>query len=953
MSKNQEDTNINTRQIYNRLSSDSVASDYKPGVELTKFSAKNDELDQQSIGALSAYELSKNNEDQDHSNNNGERFQFMAYQKRSNKLNDLTVVMPYLGKLSTVVGQENFVVVWERLSFVVDTSLHDKVINCFNRSLKGIWPLKRHKQEDDFETTTSNDNLRISVSMNSECSEKVNKMNAKRVIFENLNGFIKSGEISAILGPSGAGKTSLLNAICGKVDNYRGTVKLIGGGSRNMRLSIIPQKDYLIENLTVKENLLYSSKILNTNKEFDHKTHILSIVRMLNLTDCFESSVSNISGGEYKRVSIAQELLKQPDLLILDEPTSGLDSLNCKNLIKSLACLIDASRSGSINPIAIVMTIHQPDVEVFHMFDHVYCMARRGRVIYDGHPGDVLEVLNSQLKGLSNYDAAIDAQNFAVNPATLLIEIASETIYGQEVIEKLARYQKTKFELEMRGKDCRNQVLHEQLHKQLVEILNSETSSKQHNYSIDPDKSESSDTLSISVSSNSSNGQEKQQAAKLARDRRLNAKKDNHGKFWSHTNILARRTFKSTIRDSLVTVISFLFFLTIPFVMWMVYSEKIGSSKACPIIQRDLEMVSMISNKTIEKIVSLKEELNFSHECTIMLFLMTYSFSMCSIGVTSIAFPLNMHILLKEVRNGWYNLPSFVIAKTIANFPFEVLFPAMSLMLCYVLLDMPPSYMHWRFWAMALVMALISVISNTHGLIFGAIFMDSVETAIFMALSTTLPLVLLSGFTSRVKNMPKLLRHLSWLSPYRYSTNALNLIRFGHGICPCDDSTADYLNSEHPKLLDISENMRPLFSYYLTSNARDPQTTPETVETTIDSMIDNTNKNLTIFASTGVIKPFGVGSELNIDEIDRLELLSEIEANQIDPFKRLANLITKSFTFGREITTCDTVRPEILADLETPTDDYLPYLFLGMILLLIVFKILLFVIVKYRIGKRV
>lgn len=1022
MSEDQTGTCIDVSQVYNSQSNDSVAQNCEPEIKLTKFNTLNADFESQAKqnfkGTLSVDQLTKINNHSVGSNNNKWPW-FLASKKDSVSFNNLTDIMPYQSGIlggekqvvSTVAGHEHFVVIWKRLSFQVDISLYDRAINRLGMGLfKDIWPLatksttkpqQQQIESKNFEANISSDELsKSSSSVDSESASSVDSfhtINSKRTIFEDLNGFIKSGEISAILGPSGSGKTSLLNAICGKVENYRGKIQLIGGGLRRMRLSIIPQKDYLIENLTVKENLLFSSKILNTNKDFNHESHIMNIVRMLNLTSCLESSVLNISGGEYKRVSIAQELLKQPDLLILDEPTSGLDSLNCKNLIKSLAQLIDASRKGTINPIAIVMTIHQPDIDVFQLFDHVYCMAKNGRVIYDGHPSDVMEILNSQLKGLiSNLEPTTSTQKqmFSTNPANLLIEIASENIYGREVVEKLARYQRKKFELEMSEADyTKNKLSPKQLHEQLITILNLEPiiSSKSMiditNGKFGSNNSSNNNlSTSLTLSSDSSlnqphqhqyhhhqpQPQSKTQEGQLVRDKRLNAKKDNQGNFWYHTNILARRAFKSTIRDSLMTIISLLFHLSMPLVMWTVFSERIGTIKACPIIQRELDMVSMISNKSQDRMNELKEEMVLAIECTVMLYLITYSFSMCSIAVTALAFPLNMHILLKEVKNGWYNLPSFVIAKTIANFPFEILFPVISLMLTYILLGMPSSYFEWRFWGMALVMALISVISHTHGLIFGAICMDSVETAIFMAISSTLPLTLLSGFTARIKNMPKLLQHMSWLSPYRYSSDALNILRFGYGICPCDQSTVDYLKTEQANLSDIPQNMKPLFTYYLTNTASEPQNEPTTttpleiVGSTIASVINSANEtfsnlttandiiNSTSLSSSSInIRPLGVSDDLKISQLDRAQLLSKIETNEIDLFQKLADLMSRSFTYGRELTTCDTVRSEVLVMLGTPNDNFLPYLFLGLVTLLIVSKILLFVIVKYRIGKRI
>lgn len=248
---------------------------------------------------------------------------------------------------------------------------------------------------------------------------------------------------------------------------------------------------------------------------------------------------------------------------------------------------------------------------------------------------------------------------------------------------------------------------------------------------------------------------------------------------------------------------------------------------------------------------------------------------------------------------------------------------------------------------MASVITLLSIISHTYGIIFGAIFMDSIETSVFTALSSTLPLVLLSGFLSKIESMPKLLQYLSWLSPYQYSTNSLSIIRFGYGICPCDESTEEYLKTHKPNFSDILESMKSLFIYHITSDTQDHSEIAKSTTNSTGGLFENST--LTDISTT----PFGISNELTISGIERIDYISKIGTNEIDAFERLANLVTKSFTFGREITTCETVRSDLLTFRAFPPDSYLPYLFFGMIFLMISLKTLLFIIVHYRIRNRV
>lgn len=838
-----------------------------------------------------------------------------------------------------------FQLVWSRLAFEPKLSTYERLLSC--SALRRARRLFKARAEPSDEPATS---------------VKASSRRKSRLIFDNLNGHINSHELTAILGPSGSGKTSLLNAICGRTDDYRGLIELRGvqSSKRRLRLSIIPQKDYLIENLTVWENLIYSSKILNSEPGFRHEPNIMRVVKMLKLTNCLDSSVSKISGGEYKRVSIAQELLRQPDILVLDEPTSGLDSMNCKNLVLSLLQLTEASRKGAIRPIAIVLSIHQPDVEIFHLFDHVYCMAKRGRVIFDGRPADVLALIRQQAPELVGEQAAgrvVEAGSAGVaaaaaagtptpllpvtlNPANLLIEIASEDVYGREHVERLAKHQLEQFERayyeplrqdggpkpDSAGSNPIATKVNQMSHNIALGSKGQPKSKSLISFQQLPALAQTGlprSTLS-SILAHKADSQ-------LVRDKQLDTSKsaDNVGKFCYHTGLLTRRAFKSTIRDPLMTLISLVFHLSIPFVMWTVYSRDTGSVRACPVIQREMELLALAQNSTMQLVARQQEQLISAIECSTMFFLSTYSFSMCSLSIAALAFPLNMHVLLKETRNGWYSLPAFVVAKTLASFLFEVIFPVASLVMIYLMLGMPSSVYQWRLLAIAAVMALISMLSHTQGLIFGALCMDSVQTAIFLASALTLPQTVLSGFTARIKHMPYLLQKLSWLSMYRYSSDSINVIRFGFGICECNDATDDYLKTKRPTFVDAPQSVQNLLNFYLTSNR------------------DNLGQDHEHSSVPGVT------NELIMNATARNQTIERLESRQVNLFEQMAELTMRSFSYGKPIEDCSSVKSQLLATVGAPDDHYLPYLFAGMIALLVVTRAILFVVVKYKLASRI
>jgi len=926
--------------------------------------------------------------------------------------------------------RQEFKVIWRSLSFEVETSAYDKFINSAFDGINGLLKMARFsssasKQQSKQEQVSSTCQLaqleQAQFYSDDSLPQRSQVSNSKRVVFENLNGCIRSGQISAILGPSGAGKTSLLTALCGgKLTNYRGSIQLVGGDpNRRMQLSIIPQKDYLIENLTVRENLHYSSQLLNTEKNFNHEAKIMRVVKMLNLSHCFDSPASNISGGEYKRVSIAQELLRQPDILILDEPTSGLDSLNCKKLVRTLKQLIETSERVYKKPIAVVMTIHQPDIDVYNLFDHVYCMARGGRVIFDGKPADTMQHLRSFsgfIPGDPNAPPELSSDHVQANPANLLIEIASEDLYGQEPIDRLARFQRKQFE-QLYGSSGssssgdEDMLNHEsesystsktpallsadQLGKNLIisqtntlpaEVAQSGLEYDQPSTCSSSSSSSPTSTLSQRKNYNNNNNEgaydahvevikhdnqvckpvdsksraKKSPSKSLKRDKRLKAKHDHEGKFWYHTGLLTRRAFISTLRDPLMSIISLSFHLTIPFVMWTVYPRRVGRINACPVIQRDMDIVSMASNKTLSKMSEMQADMMSTFECSTMLFVTVYALSMCSLAVAALAFPLSMHVLLKEVRNGWYDLKAFVLAKQLACFPFEVIFPSITMIMIYIMLDMPSSPYEWRLWSIALVMAAIAVISNTHGLTIGALCMDSVQTSVFLSIASTLPQILLSGFTARLKYMPALLRHLSWLSLYRYSTDLMYVIRYGFGTCPCDDETDEYLRTKKPQFTDLPENLKSTFLYYIStvdsatsenqanatlvgeSNSTSLISSNETLVNSSYSLLDNTRKFIP-----------GLSTDIMLSPSERSSLLAKMESNEIDIFGQLAESMSRALTYGRDISSCKSVRSQLLELSGIDAEEIFFTTAAALLGVLCFFKIMLFVAVKYKIGSQV
>eukprot|EP01084_Bolivina_argentea_P139337 245142_1 len=173
-------------------------------------------------------------------------------------------------------------------------------------------------------------------------------------ILHNFNGTIDSGELMCVMGGSGAGKSTFLNALSGRTNLNQQTVngnlainhKQFKCSNQTLIKSLctfVPQSDELCPTQTVEEALLFYAKLKLHNKSSEKQIkRVEYLIDALHLQDCEDSVIGyniiagGISGGERKRVSIAAELINDCDIIFLDEPTSGLDAYTASEIIKTL-----------------------------------------------------------------------------------------------------------------------------------------------------------------------------------------------------------------------------------------------------------------------------------------------------------------------------------------------------------------------------------------------------------------------------------------------------------------------------------------------------------------------------------------------------------------------------------------------------------------------------------------
>ena len=237
-----------------------------------------------------------------------------------------------------------------------------------------------------------------------------------------LNFTLHSGELLAIMGGSGTGKTTLLSILNGSLIPQEGHITINGHDISEQKakdlIGFVPQDDLLIEELTVYQNLYYTAKLCFASlseEEIDRR--VMKILKDLGLDATKNLKVGSainkyISGGQRKRLNIALELIREPAVLFLDEPTSGLSSADTEKVINLLK---EQTYKGKL----VVVNIHQPSSDVYKLFDRLWLLDKGGYPVFDGNPIDAI----TYFKGAANY---ADAETSAcptcgnVNPEIVL-----------------------------------------------------------------------------------------------------------------------------------------------------------------------------------------------------------------------------------------------------------------------------------------------------------------------------------------------------------------------------------------------------------------------------------------------------------------------------------------------------------------------------------------------------
>ncbi|KAK9022470.1 hypothetical protein V6N11_002730 [Hibiscus sabdariffa] len=270
------------------------------------------------------------------------------------------------------------------------------------------------------------------------------------LLLRNVSGAFRPGILTALVGATGAGKTTLMDVLAGrKTGGYiEGSISISGYPKNQATFTRVSgyceQNDIHSPHVTVYESLLYSawlrlSSEVDTKKRKMFIEEVMELVELTALRDALVGlpGVDGLSTEQRKRLTIAVELVANPSIIFMDEPTSGLDARAAAIVMRTVRNTVDTGRT-------VVCTIHQPSIDIFESFDELLLMKRGGQLIYAGPLGRNSHHLVEYFEAIPGVPKIKEGYN----PATWMLEISFPAFENQlnvdfaEIYAKSSLYQR-------------------------------------------------------------------------------------------------------------------------------------------------------------------------------------------------------------------------------------------------------------------------------------------------------------------------------------------------------------------------------------------------------------------------------------------------------------------------------------------------------------------------------
>ncbi|MBB2184435.1 ABC transporter ATP-binding protein [Lachnospiraceae bacterium MD1] len=250
----------------------------------------------------------------------------------------------------------------------------------------------------------------------------IEKSFGEKQVLKKLNLSVSKGEIFGLLGPSGAGKTTIIKILTGQIKPTSGEATILGTNTRYIndkvyaKIGMVLDNSGLYSRLSCYDNLLMFSSIYGIDKK-----KIKEVLKKVELSEAIRKPVSKLSKGMVQRLVLARAIMHKPELLFLDEPTSGIDPATC---LKIHQLLLELKESGT----TIFLTTHNME-EASKLCDHI-ALLNEGEVVEYGEPDALCRKYNEDKKItiLLKNGQLVTLQNGAASSKQIYEYFASEEV---------------------------------------------------------------------------------------------------------------------------------------------------------------------------------------------------------------------------------------------------------------------------------------------------------------------------------------------------------------------------------------------------------------------------------------------------------------------------------------------------------------------------------------------
>eukprot|EP00742_Colponemidia_sp_Colp-10_P006531 GILJ01007000.1.p1 GENE.GILJ01007000.1~~GILJ01007000.1.p1 ORF type:complete len:695 (+),score=93.73 GILJ01007000.1:76-2160(+) len=601
------------------------------------------------------------------------------------------------------------------------------------------------------------------------------KLSLEKQILKNQSGELLPGEVTAVMGSSGSGKTSLLNILS---DRYRSNSQRTIEGSIYINghlrtddfvddFAYVTQDEIFLETLTPREMLRYSAEMQLAEVMTPAQRHdrVEEVLQLLNIAHCADTVVGTpgvvkgLSGGERKRVNIALSFLKSPSVIFLDEPTSGLDSTTSLKLLKTLRKLARGGRT-------IVTTIHQPSSTIFSMFDKLVLLAD-GESVYAG----------SAAKAVSYFSNVGFVCPTFENPADFVIDLLQHTgpyppridsddeVHGETPTNVKIHVDNVKIHIDSKDIAAANEVEMEPVPR--ITLKDGESSSTVlfngsdiHDLNRAERVQYLQKVFKTTPEFESQNKPVELVAQPLVpKPGRRTRTKMALTKWWTSFATLSARSLKTTFRNKV--------FLR----------ARTGQSIGLAIIAGLLYLQIGDNQSSIR-----------DRQGALLFVILNLCFS--SVNGVLFVFPRERPVFVREALDGNYGALAFFLSKLVTDAIIQTVFPIVT---CVIVYWMVGFQAHADKFFIFLAAGVLSAhCGSSVGFTLGC-GIEDFDIALAAAPGVLVPMFLFAGFFVKLDNIPVFIRWLQWLSPMKYGLEAVFINEISDSTYTC--STGEFINT--------------------------------------------------------------------------------------------------------------------------------------------------------------